>query len=127
MTLREQIGDEVAAVFLDTDEFAQSVEHWPLGREADKATISAVVDLDMEGSSSGIDDADGSRIVRAGELELASTVVVTCNERGNQRDLFLIDGELWTAVRVLGRDGIPGMQTVAIERAEGVTTKRTRV
>ena len=46
-TLKQQIASDVSAVFLDTDEFAETWTQWPRGVEANAASVVVVPDLPM--------------------------------------------------------------------------------
>lgn len=130
MTLQAQITTDATTVFLNTSDFAQSITHRPLGIKADDATITAIVDLDDEtgmNQAPPVDSPFGTQIVRIGYIEVLSTVTVTCAEQEQWRDQFVIGGELWVAYRIMGRDGITGLQRVCVLTKEGVSTKQTRV
>ena len=134
MGLQARIAADAANLFLGADSgrlgsFMQTISRNPAGVTASAVSVSAIVDLDDEESAQGmqIEDERGRRITRHGRLELSTDVTVLVSEEGRNCDTFTIDGELWTALRVEGRDGIDGLQTVIIRRDEKVSTKKPNV
>lgn len=134
MSLRTQITADATAVFLQTNDFAQSITHYPMGDPSAAETVTANVDFDDEDfNKPDTINQNGERIYRRCLVDLSTSVNVTCSERSNQRDQFAIEdpisGELvaWHAIRLAGRDPMPGMQTVVCHRADTITTKRTRL
>lgn len=124
------MGSQIESLFADggadllLEQLGESVTQYANGNTSAAATVTAIVDLGDQGEQP-IDDSDGSRRVRWLELTLAGSVTVNVAERGQQRDTFLVRGLLWHA------EGIPrenaGLQTVRCRRAEGASTKRTRM
>lgn len=112
MTLRDQVSDDVTSVFLNEDDFATEVAHWPLG---DSTASVAVVGVFAEDSGPEI-ESYGNRLVRRAVLELAASTTVTTGEANRSRDVFLINGVAWGAVRVIGQDD--DMQSILLERHE---------
>lgn len=125
MTLKTEMAADVSAVFLDTDEFASSVTHRPLGVSADDVAVTAIVELDFE-DGSGLAGAsgephetqDGERDVRYAAIEISTSV------SHDYRDQWVISSEVWHAVRVLSRDD--DMQRILLRRWEGASTRRMR-
>jgi len=95
MTLRQTIIDDVAAVLLDTDEFAQAVTYTPVGGAA--AAITAVFE---EGEEQVQDERDGRLIMRVGVLGVALADVAS----PARDDVAAIAGDDWTVTRVLSRE-----------------------
>lgn len=108
-----------------TEGMGETVTQYPLGVVANAVTLTGViVDLSDQGSPP-IDDEHGSRRVRRGRLTLAATVNVTVDERSQQRDTFLVRGQIWQAIAIPSQT--LALQTVLIERTEAASTKRTRM
>ena len=70
-TLKQQIAADSSAVFLNTNELADDVVHYPAGDLTSPVTVQAVVDRDLEdtggaGSGEGLqyDNAGGSKLRR---------------------------------------------------------------
>ena len=75
MNLHERIA-EANAVFFDTDGFAETVEYWPLGSQADGFEVPAVVDWsDEEGSNQVRGDGRGSLNAEKGRVVRSSAVI----------------------------------------------------
>jgi hypothetical protein len=118
MTLRAQITSDVAAVFLETDDFAETIVHYPAGKVQDAESITAVVDYDTLEATPD----EGGKIRQRALLELAISVTVTI-ERGLQSSsTFEIDDELWVAQDIVGKDH--AMQTVEIWKVDQKHTRR---
>ncbi len=128
-TLKTTIAAD-RAVFLDTDEFGESITHEPLGVVANAATITAIVELDDEAlgdaSGDGVDRPAATQITRLGKLEVSTAVTITVRENRENCDAFIINNERWRALRILGRDNVAsgGLQTVLIERIDRISTRR---
>ena len=129
MTLASQISADATAIFLETDDFAQTITRYAGGSTGSSSTITCIVDLDDEeqGQGTAIEDERGTKIVRYGRLDMLSTQTIVVNEQGRDSDTFLIDSELWCAVRFDGRDGIAGMKTLIIRRDEKISAKHPNV
>lgn len=106
---------------------ANAITHYPAGVVASGAAIAAIVALDDEPDQGTSDDEHGSRRMRRGQLQVATSVTITVSERPEDRDTFLVDDELWTAYELIAGPGEGGLQTVLIAREEPISTKRTRV
>lgn len=117
-------SENFSSIWLNTDHFAQTITQYPLGNRSSPAMVTAIVHKAHEGETP-VDDESGSQVVRYLLLSLPTTVTVTTAERAQQRDEFLIDGELWHAEKILHRS--PYRQQVRCKRTEGASTKRTRV
>jgi hypothetical protein len=128
MTLATLITSDAADVFLDTDEFAETVTFYPGGESGSKSTLTAIVVWDeMEGTRESHGDGvtlerDHGTAVRSSiKLEISASVGVDDTRR--PADLFkLADGTMVVVKRVLGKDG--GMQTVLCTRRDDVTIRR---
>lgn len=129
MGLQAEIAADATAVFLNTSDFAKTISRNPAGVTASAVSTTAIVELDDEESQQGmeIETEHGKRIIRHGRLELSTSITVLVTESGRDCDTFTIDGSLWTAIRIEGRDGITGLQTVIIRRDETISTKRPAV
>jgi len=113
------------AVFLNADEFAESVDHLPKGSMAAKATVLAVFSEDKLQGSNEVDGDGvtpesrmGSRIRMSAMLALSSAVSI------DDRDQFIIRGQRWYVRRVVNSDGV--MQTLLINRVDKISTRTPR-
>ncbi len=129
MTLAQDIVSDATAVFLDTDDFAETWVMYPKGKIEDKTTVTLVPHLDgLDGTREVPGDGrvlnlERSRSVRlSGILSLPATITITeAPER--EVDVFQAPGgRVWTVKRVLGEDA--GMQDVLVVRREGDLTYR---
>lgn len=132
MTLAARIALDVSAVFLETDDFAQTITHYPEDDREGGESIIAIFDTDeLEGQTGGGNDGEGRRLhsdnsttIRdTGVVECASTVEITTG-RTQRNSTFLIDDEIWQAKRVISRD--TDMQSVLVIRIASKITRRTR-
>jgi hypothetical protein len=117
------------AVFLGTNGFAETITQYPKGVTSSPVSVTAIVHKSEEGETP-VDDEDGSRVVRWIVITLAAAgqpggVTVTIAERKQQRDQFLIDGELWDAEKIVSRTAYA--QRVRLKRTEAASTKKTRL
>lgn len=118
-------AENYSSVFLNPDHYADTITQYPLGVAANAVPdIVAIVHKQDEGETP-IDDEKGSVVVRWCTVSLPATLNVTIDERGQQRDQFLIDGELWHAEKILKRT--PYRLLVRLKREEKASTKRTRL
>jgi hypothetical protein len=132
MTLKDTIASDVDAVFLDEDDFAETITYYPLNDQNSGTDYLAVVDLDHEegpnmvsGDGPVMVDPKGERERRTGIIEITSTLEVS------DGDSFLIREELWFFKRHTGRDQDPGqdegLQSLRLVRNEGRHTRQGRV
>lgn len=128
MTLAEIITADASDVFLDTDEFAESVVFYPGGESINSSTITAVVVWDdLEGTREAHGDGvvlekDSGTAVRQ-SVKLEISVSVDADDTRRPADLFkLADGTVVALKRILGKDG--GMQTLLCTRRSDVTIRR---
>jgi hypothetical protein len=103
----------------------EAVTQYPLGVAANAVPLSGViVDLSSQGETP-IDNEDGSQVIRWGLLTIAASVTVTEAERKQQRDQFLVRGQIWDCEKILSRD--TALQFVRVKREEKISTKKSRV
>lgn len=130
-TLKQQMTADVASVFLNTDEHAEAITHYPAGNLAAGVSVNAVVDRDEEagggvgsGEGPGFDRPGQVRLRRNAILELPASVTVTEASGTHQQSpsLFEFDGFRWTTVRILGRD--EDLQSVLVTRLDKIATRR---
>lgn len=118
-------AENYSSVFLNPDHYAEKITQYPLGVAANAvAGVVAIVHKQDEGETP-IDDERGSVVIRWCTVSLPATLSVTIDERSQQRDQFLIDGELWHAEKILKRT--PYRLLVRLKREEKASTKRTRL
>lgn len=111
MTLASQISDDVADVFLNTDDFAETVSRYPLGVAASAESVTAVF-AERDPSQ---DTTRGDDNMRTGALHVADSV------DADPRDSWLIQSEVWETTSVSGSSG--GMKVVEVKRRERMRTK----
>ena len=112
MTLREQIQSDVAAVFLNTDEFAESVSYTPLGGAA------TPIDGIFSGDEHSAEDvSDGREKLRRGRLRISRSDVAN----PGHGDTVSINSEDWFVAGVIEQDDY--MALLDVERA--TTIERT--
>lgn len=115
-------AENYAQVVLDTTHYAEAITQYPKGVVANAVAIAAaIVHMDQEGDQP-VDTREGSQVVRWCDVSIpqpGATVIVA--ERGQQRDTFLIRGEIWGAEKIVRRT--PYRVRVRCKRTEGVSTK----
>lgn len=116
-TLAEQIEADVSSVFLNTDEFAESVTRH----------VAGIADAETDVSATGVfieDAADrqyetGDQIVRMATLQIAETVTVA------DRDAWTIRSQRWDICNgEYGQRVDGGMRTIRLKRVEKIQTSR---
>jgi hypothetical protein len=128
MTLKGLINDDVDTVFLNSDEFAETVTFYPGGASASHSHVLAVVIWDeLEGTRESHGDGvtlerdQGTAVRQSVKLEMSVDVAVDDTRR--PADLFkLADGTMVAVKRIIGKDN--GMQTVLCTRRDNVTIRR---
>ena len=128
MTLASIITNDADDVFLNTDEFAETVTFYPGGDPSKSSSLTAIVVWDdLEGTRESHGDGvtlerdQGTAVRQSVKVECAATVDVSDTRRPN--DLFkLADSTMVVVKRILGKDG--GMQTVLCVRRDTVSLRR---
>lgn|GEM_PF-7071249 len=122
---KEQMKAETDAM-RGSAEMAETITHYPLGVTANGLDVDAYVFLDHEegtnedsGDGAVTQDNAGDRERRTGLLEVDKLLAV------DDRDTWLIDGQLWFTERHYGRDS--GLRGVRIVRGEGRFSRRPRM
>ena len=112
MTLADQIDADVADVFLNTNEHAESVTHRPLGNASNDASVAALIWMDEP----EIQNTNGRATVQRGYLDVSSTLSL------NESDRWEIRGRWYDTETVSTPD--TGMVRVAVveRRADTVTS-----
>lgn len=103
-----------------------SVSHRPLGVAGSAVTVEGCLfdDSDDAAGAPPVITREGQRVVRRATLEVPISVTVTTHERDNKRDTFVVEGTLWAAVRILGKDSVS--QLIELECHGPIETRRGR-
>lgn len=90
MTLRSQILADVSTVFLNQEDFAESVTRYP-GGQSPSASVVAIWEPEDYFTNTGpaVDHSIGQKIPRRGRL------FVSASQTATQSDTWEIAGELW--------------------------------
>lgn len=121
-TLAQQIVSDATTVFLNTDDFAQTVTHYTYNGSSFTST-SRTANFDEFGGA--VEDTQiGRRFVRRAIIDLPATVTVVCNDDQAKCDYFTVSGERWDVESVPERDA--GMVSVQVVRYEKVATRKGR-
>src|SRR6185295_5798295 len=137
MTLRDQIADDVETVFLQTGDYAVTARHYPdgdVGGPGHDVTGQLLID-EAEGKGGHALDGDGipwnERGVserQSGIFECPAAEEITeakgMDDGAVPSSTFLIDGEYWRTVRIVGRDS--AMQAVLIVKLDQHVTRRAK-
>lgn len=116
-TLAEQIVADVSTVFLNADEFAESVTRHVAG-VADAGTDVAATGIFIEDAADRSYET-GDKITRTATLQIAETVSIT------DRDAWTIRSQRWeTQKGEYGPRVDGGMRTIRLERVEKIQTSR---
>jgi hypothetical protein len=131
MTLKDQIAADASTVFLNQDDFGETVRWWVAGDPNDSVEISAQVDWDnsqgtneLSGQGMSTLDGAGRSLRRSCKLDVA---VAECNPALliPEKDRFqLEDGVVVTFLR---EDHDAAMGTLFCYTLEHQTSKRSRV
>ena len=129
-TLREDMADDFESIILDEEEFAETVTHYPRGNMDAGVAVVAKVERHEEAGRAlnsyappqAVDGPDGEAIVRYAKVHVPASLDVTDEERGAQRDAFMIGGELFRVLQIVGRTSY--RLSVFCERRVPITTKR---
>ena len=130
MTLAAQITADVSTVFLNTNDFAQAITHYPAGNEALAESVTVNFDQDYldeatggDGDGMNLTNQRGIRTRQAAKIDVPIGTTIT--EEGNGKaSVFLIAGVRWVVKRIIGSDA--AMQTVEIVRVDQKSTRRTQ-
>ena len=76
MTLAAQILTDVSAVFLETDDFAETILHYPLGQEDRAVQVTALVTWGQEQE----EFSRGRATTRRGEIFIASGTTISVKD-----------------------------------------------
>lgn len=130
--LHDLILADVQDVFLNTEEFGETVYRWPLGVEEEAEETVGVFTEDREPGTNQVDgdgvvpnNFKGERIRTSGYLYLSADIAV------DDRDRFYIpsQGASYGVKRRLSRDAVAGddaMQCFLLVRVARITSRRTR-
>lgn len=111
MSLSDQIAADVGGVFLNEDDFAETVTHYPAGdSEAEADVIGVFAEQTMSRETER-----GEQRKRTAELTVASGLTL------HRKDLWSIRGETWSTV-TWGDDG-PGMVKIELQIVNPQTRK----
>lgn len=103
---RDLIEEDAQGVFLNTDEFADSITHRPLRNAANDHAVTAVVSYEDPQPEH---DGGVGKLVR-GKLEIAASVAVT------DQDQWVIDGTVWQTSENGVGEAQAGMRRILIQR-----------
>lgn len=109
MTLSSLITSDVSGVFLNTDDFAETVTHWPLGVSANAASVTAVFIEGQGGSEDPRRD-----LSRGEEVVHRARLYVPSGTSTDERDIWVVNSVQWQTLAVGPTEG--GMTTVQLQR-----------
>lgn len=115
MTLKELMAADVSGVFLNTDDFAESITHWPANVEDDAVSRTVVF---IEDSPVTVKKDGGKAFYRNATIRIESDVTIT------KKDAWFRNGERWET-EVEGRD-VGGMKQVQVVRVERVKSRNKK-
>ncbi|MEQ8636907.1 hypothetical protein [Gimesia maris] len=112
MSLKDLIAADVSNVFLNTNEFAETVTHWPAGVEDDEEDRTVI----FFESPPFVEKRDrGKYLVRKARLKIASSVTI------RKSDVWFRNSARWETV--LPEDPIHGFRNVHLVRTEKIKTR----
>lgn len=114
MSLKDQIIADAAAVFLNEDDFAVSITHWPSGDSGSADSVVALVAFDKTEKVTK----NGKRFFTKGTLQVSTTITAT------DADAWVINGITYQAVTVSPPEG--GLVAIEIKYVEKKHTKLDR-
>ena len=116
MSLRDLIAADVSAVFLNLNDFGQTVKRWPAGNSGSQANVVGVWEPDTDGQRFA--DRDMEQLAYTGTLWLAEATPVHAD------DVWVID-DVKYATQVNGEIE-EGLRRVTVKRVDKQTTSRHR-
>jgi hypothetical protein len=128
MTLREQITEDVNAVFLNTEEFAKRVWWYPNGEDTNKKRIN-IIDIsdqlegtrEVAGDGRVLDRRDGVRVRRSSLWWMSVKYAISEQDGKQGQDWFDDDGAWLVVKRVVSRDH--AMQKVLVIEVDQPVTR----
>ncbi len=128
-TLKQQMTADAAdgAVYFNTNEFADTITHYPQNDRGAGRTIT-VIDVsdqlegtrEIPGDGVVLETEFGERIHESKILELPVSVPITVHKQ--PQDTFLVGGQIWQAIRVIGKDA--DTQSVWVARTSKLLSRR---
>lgn len=102
----------------------ETIVRWPLGVEANAENVTAIVDRDEEAALNKLSAMQMEHIRDRSQegIPRVCRIDVPVTQATDDNDQWVIDGEVWEATRVFGRDA--GTKTVLLERWDGLYTSR---
>lgn len=131
--LHDLILADVQNVFLNTDEFAETVYRYPLGNANAAQAMSGIFIEDRE---QGTNQVDGDGVVpntnKGERIRISAYLYLSADETVDDRDSFLIpsQGEVFAVKRRLNRDAVSGddaMQMILLVRTNRIKTNQPRL
>lgn len=89
MSLSDLMTADVSSVFLNTEDFAEGVTHWPAGDSGIAATVTA---LFFEIPRIEVKEDRGKKIIRRAVIQIASSTTVA------KKDVWFRNSERWETV-----------------------------
>jgi len=112
MSLDDLMTADSSNVFLNTDEFAEGVTHWPAGVSGSAATVTA---LFFEMSRVTEEEDRGKKITRKAVIQIPTSTTVT------KKDVWYRNSERWETLTTGNKEN--GLLRVHLIRTEKVKTK----
>ena len=106
MALSDLIAADASAVFLNTEDFAETVTHRPLGNDGDDVAVTAIVVWDKAGENG--DGGKGTKL--SGRLDVAGSLAVA------ETDQWVVGGVLYQTLSIGEPQG--GLRMVMIQRTK---------
>ena len=127
-SLRQAIENDLSGAIFNAPEWAEPIILYPGGNQGSPQTIAgAFVDRrreegtnEVNGDGATPDSAEGRRVRQTYLVDLPNSVTIT-----EKSDTMLIDGTLFSVIRVIGRDSSPGAsQTVRVVSVDRQFTRQ---
>ena len=108
MSLSSQMAAAVSGVFLDTDDFAESITHRPGGVAASDTSVAVVFDQGTGDGDNRKDSTTGEARISTATIYAATSLAVAAG------DQFVRDSEVWAVTTVAPDES--GMQRCTVQR-----------
>ena len=114
MTLRDEIDADAEGVFLNEDDFAESITHWPAGNSGAAAVVTAIVFLD-----------DTEKVTESGKkFATKGTIHVSSGTTLTHDDVWVINSVNYQTIAVSTPQG--GLTEIEIKHVQKKHTTLNR-
>lgn len=123
---QDMLAADRDAVFLNLDEFGETVIRWPQGDSDSPVEITAIVVWDREEGTNQVDgDGQVPETPHGERIRTSAILWASAAIELHDKDVFVVDGEECGSRRQLSHDS--AMQSWKIVKTTGITTRKPRL